>query len=626
MTYTYKIFPSIGIARVGNSEDFYLAPESARELPILIDKKYDETGETFTASDFRDKDKKLRRQAARFRLYQCDETGNVIKEVTPGEDEVANIIWTVHLANKKSSWYEFITVSGEEGYASNHPLRNPDYTGEKRQELIIDPGPRSISTEAKDSGYFDTQHNPHNYPVNFPPDNLKPHSIDYLGEIHTNSKGELVVVGGKGHSGSEYTPIIKQYANNDGWWDDTSDGPIAAQVVLKDGTQAEAEPAWVLVGPPGYAPQIQNLVSLYDTIYDVAVREFKARTDIFDNSIWKSDYQPDFETEIKPILERGDHYPWVVAIPPKPHTFDYELLGNTDPSYNSLRQYIFNEIRGPNEENTLSSSQTGYPMMPYLAGDDALSDEGQLTSKYLTVTRTQYFLLQQWSQGIFKNDKNASNQESEGEQLTRGVLENCVGGAFSPGIEMTWISRNPKIYSEPFRIKKKATIPCPLSLGLDLDGGLEPGDITKFMAIPWQADFNECSSQPIGDRILWWWPPQRPSFVYIPQGKDFQDTSPQHLEKLQEELKGTTFGEHKFKKYLKQVPWVGQEYDQNGDGYISFDNDLSMVEYWQNLGFVFNIGTDDEPIFIEVDRLDDNLPDTDSRTRSDREQEKSANS
>lgn len=610
---TYKIFPSIGIARVGNSKEFYLAPETAGGLPILIDENYDPSGEEFTANDFRDKNKKLRRQAARFRLYRCDANGTPIEEVVPGEDsQVANIVWTVHLANKKSSWYEFKCLDGEQGYVSNHPLRNSDYPAEKRQELIIDPGSRTIAAKAngdyKNSAYFDRQHNPDNYPMTFPPDNLKPHNIDYLGEIHTNSQGQLIVAGGKGHSGSRYTPVIKQFANNDGWWDDTSDGPITAQVVLKDGSQQEAASAWMLVGPPAYAPQIQNLVTLYDTIYDVAVREFKLRTDIYKNGVWSAGYKPDFNTEIRPILERGDRYPWVVAIPPKPHTFDYELLGNPDPSYNSLRQYIFNEVRPPNKQNTLSSSQTGYPMMPYLAGDDALGSSQQ-ASKYLTFTKTQYFLLQQWSKGIFTNNEASSSKESSAEDLTRGVLENCVGGGFSPGIEMTWISRNPNIYSEPFRIKKKATIPHPLSLDLDLEAGLEPGDITKFMAIPWQADFNECSSQPIDDRILWWWPPQRPTFVYIEKGKRTGDVSPEHLKKLREELTGTTFGRAKFNKYLKQVPWIGQDYDQNGDGYVSFTKDLEMVKHWQNLGFVFNIGSDTKPIFIEVERYRDRIED-----------------
>ena len=33
----------------------------------------------------------------------------------------------------------------------------------------------------------------------------------------------------------------------------------------------------------------------------------------------------------------------------------------------------------------------------------------------------------------------------------------------------------------------------------------QPGDINAYMALPWQADFNECNTN--------WWPAQRPDIV-----------------------------------------------------------------------------------------------------------------
>lgn len=63
MTDSYKIFPSIGIARVGNSEGYYLAPTTAGGLPTMAD------GSPFTQADFRDLEKKLRRQGAHFTIY-----------------------------------------------------------------------------------------------------------------------------------------------------------------------------------------------------------------------------------------------------------------------------------------------------------------------------------------------------------------------------------------------------------------------------------------------------------------------------------------------------------------------------------------------------------------------------
>jgi hypothetical protein len=36
----------------------------------------------------------------------------------------------------------------------------------------------------------------------------------------------------------------------------------------------------------------------------------------------------------------------------------------------------------------------------------------------------------------------------------------------------------------------------PLSQDSNFDVGLQPGDMTKYMALPWQTDFNECTTNP----------------------------------------------------------------------------------------------------------------------------------
>ncbi len=60
----YKIYPPIGIARVGNAtEDFYIGPEEYRGLPTTPD------GKPVTEKGFRDNQGRMCRQAARFRIY-----------------------------------------------------------------------------------------------------------------------------------------------------------------------------------------------------------------------------------------------------------------------------------------------------------------------------------------------------------------------------------------------------------------------------------------------------------------------------------------------------------------------------------------------------------------------------
>jgi L-Lysine epsilon oxidase N-terminal len=287
---TYKIFPAIGIARVGDSDEYYLAPETAGGLPILVN------GGPFTAGDFRSPDGRLRRQGARFAVHRCPHGGGPSQELRPGENGVARVEWTVHLANKKPIWYQFQTIDGEDGYPSNHPLRNPGITDPaERMRMVIDPGPRTL-TGPGESASFSRDSDSGGYPMTFPPADLNPYGIDTLGEIHTDTQGRLVVVGGHGRSGSMHRPAgIANYANNDGWWDDTSDGTVRATVVLDDGTTVEAAPSWVIAGPPGYAPQIANLVTLYDTMFDVAVRKMGYRPDMYNGSRWDKDYEPDFD-------------------------------------------------------------------------------------------------------------------------------------------------------------------------------------------------------------------------------------------------------------------------------------------------------------------------------------------
>src|SRR6185369_8182552 len=138
--------------------------------------------------------------------------------------QLVDIQWTVYLANKKSSWYEWHELQGEHGYDPGAPVRNADVTGDTdRLKLIIDPGPQTISgigsraEFAKGKNPFAAQ--------SFPPP-LIPNSIDSLGEIRTYDDHSLFVLGGFGNSGTSKSgpgePQTHDYANNDGWYDDVS--------------------------------------------------------------------------------------------------------------------------------------------------------------------------------------------------------------------------------------------------------------------------------------------------------------------------------------------------------------------------------------------------------------------
>jgi len=583
----YEIYPAIGIARVGNApEAFYIGPETAGGLPLPADG----SSAPFGAGDFRDGEGRVKRQAARFRVFRSI-PGQAPEEITLDSAGIREIRWTVHLANKKASWYCFKTSRGQHGYACNHPLRNADrVTPAERRKLNIDPGPRSVAGKEQGPVEFSRATIPAGYVgANFPPLGLKPADIDTLGALKTDGAGRLLVLGGLGRSGSAaQAPKLADYANNDGWWDDTSDGPVRATIVLASGETVEAKPAWVLVAPPAYAPQIMNLVTLFDTVFDTAVRFLGARPDIHAHGLWKvgaTGYRPRFDSEIRPIFERGAGFPWVSPIPAEPHSFDFAKLADSSPTHAGLRKFYLHILRGPGQENVFDSPVASTGLMPLLVGDDTLGAEQDAgaflaTSKYLCVTQTQYFFLQQWAAGHF--EPGGAALLHPGHALNRAVLENCVGGPFSPGIEMTWIARNPAIYSEPFRIRARPAGSGPLGLGFDPAGGLEPGDLTRYMALPWQADFNECAAQTVQGRVMWWWPAQRPITVFLPPS-------------------AAGLG--------APIPWVGHDRDSKAKDFYAFANHLEMLANWDKLGFVLDMGEPGKPRFVEVSRLLSREPD-----------------
>ncbi len=570
MTSSFKIHPAIGVARLGNSPDYYIAPNQAGQLPLNSD------GQETTA--FRDGQQQLKRQAAQFSIYVYDDdnpTGRELKigDSVPTENGTATveeIHWTVYLANKKAVWYQFQQLAGIDGYASTHPRRNQAITdSQARQRLIIDPGPLTL-TEPNQRAEFTLGRAQNNYPQNFPPQDTNPFVINTLGEILTEADGNLLVLGGQGHSGSTLPPVITAYANNPGWFDDISDGPVSATLVLSDGSTPEVLAAWVLVAPPAYAPQILNMVTLYDAIYDVFVRNFDYNENLYDkDNGFNPNYNPDYDTEIGPIVGRPDIYRWVTNMP-STGIGQHSLL----PGFKDFGQdFPFGIVRHPD-------MPSGTPVqMPGLAGDDPITQPPP--ANFLTVTQTQYQLLQNWHTPITTGSGSSVPPLSEGEKLDKATLENCVGGAFCPGIEMTWICRNPTIYmpytpgsrpADAFRIKHKPLTGPGLSQTNGSNGdyseGLEPGDISKYMALPWQADFHECSSQGSVEgssgamNPLWWWPAQRPYYVH-PQADP--EAPP--------------------------VPWTRPiPPDHEGD--------LQMVSDWKELGFVIEQGNQ----YVEVQR------------------------
>jgi hypothetical protein len=458
-----KIHPAIGIARVGNSPtEFFIGPEKpgVHQLP---------------RGGYRDAKGRIKRQAARFRLFGYDKNGKVVKELTSAD---AKIEWTVHLANKKAEWKRF------EGLDPNAPRRNNGVSN--RSTLIIDPGPRSIQGPNKKAS-FDT--------------GKFRGVVVPLGEIRSDSKARLLVLGGFGHSASPDGTLLTTFANNDGWHDDVSDGPVNARITLTSGGMSfDALGAWVIVAAPKYAPAIDNIITLYDALLQRAVDQLGL----------KLPAKPSFTRDIYPMLQRAIRMKWVSGMVSHPmehadqkepsHSHQHgDMEGPAHatlhgvippPASAAARLAIFNKLRDPATPGAVVSEPADMPM---IHSDFYPAESNQ------PLTKVQYEMMRKWKDGDFISDWSgppAPSRVVTPEGLDRAALEPCVGGPLYPGIEASWLLRDVYEFSEPFRLNQAK---------------LKAGDITKQMAVPWQSDFADCRQE--GE--LAWWPSQHPDEVFL---------------------------------------------------------------------------------------------------------------
>ena len=104
-----------------------------------------------------------------------------------------------------------------------------------------------------------------------------------------------------------------QFADNDGWYDDTSDGIVTATVTVKrpDGTTEDhSTTARIVVAPFDFAPEVDSFVTLYDVCYEAAIRTPPA-PGWLKMPLNKTDTL--FERDIYSILDRVRGYRWVHA-------------------------------------------------------------------------------------------------------------------------------------------------------------------------------------------------------------------------------------------------------------------------------------------------------------------------
>lgn len=386
MATVYKIHPAIGIARVGDSpDDFFIGPERIGEEPN-------------PPGGFKDTQCRIKRQAARFRIFAHHDDGTV-QEI---DDADAEITWTVHLVNTKAA----------------HPDRG---NSESAGDLTINPGARTL-TGPNQRELFD------NGEIRF---SGAPVIKVPLGEIRSDTDNHLLVLGGHGKSASPLGTGIGHFWANDDWYDDVSDGPVSATITLRsDSSTPPVAGAWVIVAPPKYAPHQQSVITLYDRVLHAMI----------DGGLLPAPATTSYTDDVFPVLQRARDTRWVETTLGA-HTWSDPVT--SDP----LRNAIFNRLKAPGG---------GGGNMPQIF-DSGTTDDRLTATQHAHMQRWRDNNFTNDWVGVPAPEPTVTPHG-----MDRSALEACVGGAFFPGIEAGGLddTQRPLLvvsnYSEPFRLDHTA--------------------------------------------------------------------------------------------------------------------------------------------------------------------------
>jgi len=608
------IYPAIGICRVGGSARWFLAPE----VPGLPPRP---------EGGFKDGERLIKKQVQRFRVYAFDDQGRVIGEVTAGD---AAIEWSVHVANTKAAWYGFNNPLDNGELAPGLPgqLRNQYFVANEQRErmLLIDGGRTTIAGTGTNSGGNDPR---------YAMGGRFYDRVDVgLGHLRTDEAGRLLVFPPDGVSNSPVGSPITSFADNDGWHDDWCDGPVHATVTLADGRRLDAAHAWVASVGPDFAPEVPPVSTLYDVIEDLNVREGWSEAPALPLS---------FRKHIYPTFRRLALMEWVGSAANLRQGWldvgDFAdpaylaRLADPSPANAGFRRAVFEKFRNPDNLGDEAYKEERLKM-PYMTGDGINYDGSPL--QWFQFPKLQYSWLRHWAAGEFVDDLNdaAANAVERLEDmdvaqqpaaLTQAALEPCSGGAFHPGVELSYYLRLAPMYArahgqdpEPFRIALGDRASLLQNIGRLLtpqtafEGGngapppigpQMPGDLTRWMGLPWQCDAFSCQQVVMQEEFptAVWWPALLPVDV-LPE---------RYYEGL---MRADLPADQRLKFFENRVAWsrgvAGIGYHANAS---YWDGITNMITLWQRMGFVEKRPGPDDPgkpaaipaeLYVEVGRGD----------------------
>ncbi|KAF8597165.1 hypothetical protein BDV93DRAFT_527603 [Ceratobasidium sp. AG-I] len=549
-----NIFPPINVARVGDSDEYFIGPETPG---------YEPTPE----GGFKDSEHRVKKQAACFRVYAFGKNGNLLGEITSKDYDFK---WIVHVANKKAASVIFrgryrketwqLRNKTQQGWPNGKPT-NYDFIN-TRTKLIIDSREQVIEGASAQpvqlAGEFWGSTNTAT-PVT-------------LGELRTDSQGCLHVLAGDGHSFSiTGDEELHSGFDNDNWVDKMFDGSVSVIVKSKSSPDLDIKTqhkATVIAAPPRFASGTHCQTTLLELIDDVYERKLRSKANYDVGNV-------DFHRHIKSLFDRIYLMSWTNKHALQGHGprkadrfFNPEFANpNAGPEIVDARKKIFDRIRVPvkkdnpaNEAKRLNQASASY--MPRIGGDDGDITEG-VADRWASLTELQYDRLKKWSEGNFSPGEpeklyksfDEIPPEERPDALTQSGLEWAVGAPLYPGIEVYWRAQDSDMYNPDAKYR--------------LADSVKPGDLTRGLSLPWQSDFNMCADH--------WWPAVRPDHI----------VSESYFQQIKEQNVGNP--DRIPVRLTKRAGW--------DDG---IESNSDMVLKWNKLGFVAQQQYDDNPDALKV--------------------------
>lgn len=646
-----RIHPGIGVARLGDSEEFFIGPEA----PGVVTDPGGSGGPGPKGGTYRDDQVRLKRQAQRYRVYGYDEDDHVVAELTSDSGLVDSMRWRVHVRNMKAANYAFQGAYLFDPDQLRNSSIQPGKKPIERDKLIIDPGVQTISSGQSEpvvmKGNVFTGIEKNTLPgvMRFegfePKDPSKEVEVTYkeakgveLGQLRLDSQDNLLFVPAPGKAECVTTPKVELsnpsethnppngpengknpltnqfgYFNVPGWWDDTCGGEIDATVTLKDGTvlstrdnvksatdEGTRNPragAWIVTAPPKYSPYMYHVVSILDRVYET-----------FPEAYPHKGKKTNFYRDVYPIFAKAVNYGWVSAEASGVAKKSKNIAHGPEQPGNLLSDKQMASFTDPSEENK-GARQAIYSLMRHPAGDGARLVDSLMPAPPQRPTS--------WKKDEFKRTEEgqkmpvlwgSAGMPSQNEELGNSFpnqylsltdwqlkhLKNWADGDFEVGSPQKVVSlEEMPLAEQPSAMDRSALEPT-------IGGGFHPGIEFPYLIL-YREYFAEAFRVNSGTE-----PGSVAAYMSSPWQGDYWSCN---LAWWPVQRPGIVFEYDKENQTRTYKEWF-RGYDANGEPLSSEDGYNQMLYAWSKLGMVLPVKTEDgeflknngETVFVEFER------------------------